>query len=88
MALSFARIHRANLINFGILPLIFENAEDYDNLVLGAKILVNTLEFDENNRVAAEVEGLGKICFNHDLSEQEFQLVRAGGLLNFIKNRK
>lgn len=88
MALSFARIHRANLINFGILPLIFENAEDYDNLVLGAKILVNTLEFDENNRVAAEVEGLGKICFKHDLSEQEFQLVRAGGLLNFIKNRK
>lgn len=88
MALSFARIHRANLINFGILPLIFENAEDYDNLVLGAKILVNTLEFDENNRAAAEVEGLGKICFKHDLSEQEFQLVRAGGLLNFIKNRK
>lgn len=88
MALSFARIHRANLVNFGILPLIFEKAEDYDKLVLGAKVLVNTLEFGENNRVAAEVEGLGKICFKHDLSEQEFQLIRAGGLLNFIKNRK
>lgn len=87
MALSFARIHRANLVNFGILPLIFEDEKDYERLQLGAKILAKPMELENNNRFAVEVEGLGKIYFKHDLSKQEFQLVRAGGLLNFVKNR-
>ncbi len=87
MALSFARIHRANLINFGILPLIFEDEKDYERLTLGAKILAKPMVLENNNRFAVEVEGLGKIYFKHDLSKQEFQLVRAGGLLNFVKNR-
>ncbi len=87
MALSFARIHRANLVNFGILPLFFEDEKDYERLQLGAKILAKTMELENNNRFAVEVEGLGKIYFKHDLSKQEFQLVRAGGLLNFVKNR-
>ncbi len=87
MALSFARIHRANLVNFGILPLLFEDEKDYERLQLGAKILAKPMELENNNRFAVEVEGLGKIYFKHDLSKQEFQLVRAGGLLNFVKNR-
>jgi len=88
MAISFARIHRANLVNFGILPLLFENANDYDKLVLGVKVLVKPMQLEQNNRFFVEVEGLGKIYFKHDLSEQEFRLVRAGGLLNFVKNSK
>ena len=87
MALSFARIHRANLVNFGILPLLFEDEKDYERLQLGAKILAKPMELENNNRFAVEVEGLGKIYFKHDLSKQEFQLVRAGGLLDFVKNR-
>lgn len=88
MAISFARIHRANLINFGILPLLFEKESDYERLALGAKILVKPMKLEQNNRFSVEVEGLGKIYFKHDLSEKEFQLVRAGGLLNFVKNSK
>ncbi len=75
-------------MNFGILPLLFENANDYDKLVLGVKVLVKPMQLEQNNRFFVEVEGLGKIYFKHDLSEQEFRLVRAGGLLNFVKNSK
>lgn len=88
MALSFARIHRANLVNFGILPLIFENEADYERLALGAKILAKPKVLENSNRLKVEVEGAGDIWFTHDLSEKEFQLVLAGGLLNFVKNRK
>ncbi len=88
MALSFARIHRANLVNFGILPLIFENEADYERINLGAKIIGKPKVLEHSNRMALEVEGIGEVYFKHDLTEKEFQLVLAGGLLNFIKNRK
>ena len=63
----------------------FEDEKDYERLTLGAKILAKPMVLENNNRFAVEVEGLGKIYFKHDLSKQEFQLVRAGGLLNFVK---
>ena len=88
MALSFARIHRANLVNFGILPLIFENEKDYECINLGAKMVGKPKILENTNRIAFEVEGLGDIYFTHDLTDKEFQLILAGGLLNFIKNRK
>lgn len=88
MALSFARIHRANLVNFGILPLIFENEEDYQRIALGAKITAKPKVLENARRFAVEVEGIGEVYFKHDLSEKEFSLVLAGGLLNFVKNRK
>lgn len=88
MAVSFARIHRANLVNFGILPLIFENEADYVKIALGAKILTFPKVLQNGKRLKVEVEGVGDIYFTHDLSEKEFQLVLAGGLLNFVKNRK
>ncbi len=88
MALSFARIHRANLVNFGILPLIFENEADYNRINLGAKLIGKPKILENSPRMAFEVEGGGKIYFKHDLTEKEFQLIVAGGLLNFIKNRK
>lgn len=88
LALSFARIHRANLVNFGILPLIFENEADYERINLGAKIIGKPKVLEHSNRMALEVEGIGEVYFKHDLTEKEFQLVLAGGLLNFIKNRK
>lgn len=88
MALSFARIHRANLINFGILPLIFENEADYGRLALGTKIVTRPMILADGKRLKVEAEGIGDVYFTHDLSEKEFQLILAGGLLNFVKNRK
>lgn len=88
MALSFARIHRANLINFGILPLIFENEADYGRLALGTKIMTRPMILADGKRLKVEAEGIGDVYFTHDLSEKEVQLILAGGLLNFVKNRK
>ena len=85
---SFARIHRANLINFGILPLTFVNEGDYDNLdqtdILEIKNIQEQLAKDE-----IVIHNLTKgieIKFNHGLSARQKEIILAGGLLNYTKN--
>ena len=89
---SFARIHKANLINSGILPLTFENETDYDKIDLGDDLVL------ENIRAA--VENGGKVVLKNktkgieiplvsDYSERQRKLLLAGGLLNYTgKNVK
>ena len=89
---SFARIHKANLINSGILPLTFENEADYDKIDLGDDLVL------ENIRAA--VENGGKVVLKNktkgieiplvsDYSERQRKLLLAGGLLNYTgKNVK
>ena len=83
---SFARIHKANLINSGILPLTFENEADYDKIDLGDDLVL------ENIRDA--VENGGKVILKNktkgveiplvsDYSERQRKLLLAGGLLNY-----
>ena len=84
LAKSFARIHQANLINFGILPLIFENPEDYDQLTAGARMRLP----DVRRRLLAGEERLPvevndeTIWVRVKLSDRHRQIVAAGGLLN------
>ena len=82
IAKSIERIHRANLINFGIVPFVFENPKDYDKLAAG-----DTLEIDG---IRAAVEGDGKIQVKVNgkaipvkttLSDREKHLILCGGLL-------
>ncbi len=87
LALSFARIHRANLINFGVLPLIIEKSSDYEALSLSAKISFNPYELENSKNITITVDGLGEIGLTHDLSPQELRLIIAGGLLNDVRNR-
>lgn len=90
-ALSFARIHRANLVNFGILPLMFINKEDYKKIPLSANVHIVT-DLLKNGELKKEiimhVDGLGDIPMTHDLSVYEFELISEGGLLNSVRNRK
>lgn len=87
IAKSFARIHKANLINFGILPLTFKDPADYDRLQQGS-----TLVFKGVRRHVAEgateipvtVEGR-EIVTLLEVSERERQELVAGGTLNFVK---
>ena len=76
IAKSFARIHRANLINFGIAPFEFENLADYDKISQG-----DLLEIDFD---AKEITNKG-IKLKCELSERAEAILRAGGLLNYIK---
>lgn len=85
IACSLARIHRANLINFGILPLTFTHPEDYAKLAQGNVIHINTTDIKPGEDLKIRVDGLGDIPVHNDLSAAELQSIRAGGLLNEAK---
>ncbi len=89
LAKSFARIHRANLVNFGILPLIFEDPADYAKLETGDYLLLeNLLNQLETNLVELVVERSGiSIKARHGLTAREKAIVKAGGLLNYTREQ-
>jgi len=89
IAKSFARIHHANLINFGILPLIFKNPDDYEKLDQN-----DILKFDSvhneilKNSSSLKILNLTKnISFEvtHNLLERDKNIIKAGGLLPWIQ---
>ena len=87
IAKSIERIHRANLINFGIVPLVFDNPKDYDALDAGERL--------EIVGIRAAVEGDGKVAVKRangktftasaSLSAREKHLLLCGGLLASLK---
>ncbi len=88
VAKSFARIHRANLINFGILPLIFQNKKDYNFLEVGMEVEIPTENIVPGGNISIKVKGIEKnIILTNDLSEQEFEIIRFGGRLEFIRRK-
>ena len=87
IAKSFARIHAANLINSGILPLTFQNPEDYDIVAQGHRL---TMEQVEQALRAGEGEVLDQTTGRSfpvrcDLTPRQQAIVLAGGLLNYTK---
>lgn len=87
IAKSFARIHKANLINNGILPLTFKNPADYDEFQIGDDLLFDNLRNQVKNRaVTVTNERTGKTYdLNIDLGARQEQLLLAGGLLATVK---
>ena len=86
---SFARIHRQNLINNGILPLEFVNGEDYDRIEQGDELVIeNIRDVIANSKdivVKDKTKGID-IPVKCELSERGKGMILAGGLLNFTKN--
>ena len=87
---SFARIHRSNLINAGILPLTFANESDYDKISLSDSLkienLVSTVKNGEDVIITNETTG-DKIVCKCDLSERAKEIILAGGLLSYTKEK-
>jgi aconitate hydratase len=85
---SFARIHRANLINFGIVPLVFDDPGQYDTIdqgdVLKIDGLIEGLAEDKPVTVKNETKNSEIVC-NHNLSQRQIDIIKAGGLLNHTK---
>ena len=85
---SFARIHKANLINFGIVPLTFENPEDYEIIKQGAQVEIP----DIRQKISAGEEKLtvlvdgASIQAILEVSERHREILLAGGLLNWAKD--
>ena len=88
LAQSFARIHRANLINFGILPLIFVDPADYTRVPSDARISFSTGNLTPGGETVMNVEGVGAIRVRNDWSSKEWRILQAGGLLNDVRARR
>ncbi|WP_461210107.1 aconitate hydratase [Desulfocurvus sp. DL9XJH121] len=82
---SLARIHRANLVNFGILPLLFADPADYDRLEQGAALTIPAAAIVPGGEVALAVAGGGEVAARNDLTENELAIIQAGGLLNYVR---
>lgn len=83
---SFARIHLANLINFGIVPLTFSNPSDYEIINLNDDIIFENIKstLEAGNPLSAKVNGK-EIKVNYELTKRQKEILFAGGLLNWIK---
>ncbi len=90
IAKSFARIHAANLINNGIIPITFENPDDYDRFELGDELELPDVRHRILNGDSISIVNTTKnitVTGVVSLSERQKQMLCAGGLLNYTKNR-
>ena len=87
---SFARIHRSNLINFGILPLLFKNTADYEKIEKGDRLrIVNILDSIKGSQTYS-IENTTKgytVTATSTLNDRERDVVIKGGLLPYTKER-
>ena len=85
---SFARIHKANLVNASILPLNFVNPDDYDKINVGDKLTLPAIkaELKAGKEITLKNETKNEeyklIC---DVSERQVDVLTAGGLLDYTK---
>lgn len=90
MTKSFARIHRQNLINFGILPLVFENPADYDDIEQNDILELTNVQQTIQKTQSVKVNNNTKdktYTLRHSLSPRELEVLLAGGLINWVKQK-
>jgi len=86
---SFARIHMANLVNSGILPLTFVNEDDYEKIAQGDEIEIKNpaMQLDSGDIIEVTNKTTGySFKTSVALSERQKKMIKAGGLLNYTKN--
>lgn len=88
ITVSFARIHKANLVNAGIIPLNFKNADDYNKIDVNDELLLPNIKDELKNGSDITLynktkdETYSLLC---DISERQRGILAAGGLLNYTK---
>jgi aconitate hydratase len=84
---SFERIHKANLVNFGILPLIFINHSDYDKIELHDQVEIKNISqiASQSSLIVYIPKKQLEIHVKHELSPRQIQILLAGGMLNYAK---
>lgn len=91
VAKSFARIHIANLINFGIVPMTLVNEDDYEKLSEGANIYIeNFREAIKNSDKAVLVnrDNGARVELLLNFTARQREILLAGGTLNYTKNNQ
>jgi predicted aconitate hydratase len=90
IAKSFARIHRRNLIAQGIAALTFDDEGDYDRAEVGQTWTLPAIrrELEQgSSTITAKIDGAQEFTLGHDLSEHEREILLAGGLLSYLRER-
>jgi aconitate hydratase len=90
IAKSFERIHSANLINFGIVPLTFKTDSDYDQIDSGDELEIPNIRkvLSANKPLVVKNITKGKqFELTYELSERQRNILLAGGMLSYIKNK-
>jgi aconitate hydratase len=91
LAKSFARIHRANLVNFGILPLTFADEKDYDRLSMYDPLEIRDIhkQLEEGDQLTVINRTTGcAFQVHHGLTSRQVAIIKAGGLLNITKKHQ
>jgi aconitate hydratase len=85
---SFARIHRSNLINFGILPMTFEDPDDYEKIdqgdTLRIKDVKKTLAGEQKYKIENTTNGKTLVAVSN-LNDREKDIITSGGLLSYAR---
>ncbi len=88
-ALTIERIHRANLVNFGIVPVLFDRVDEYDMIEEGDGVEIGSLREQIQNAdrkiegVIVKADGTRiPVGFHHELSDEDVKIILAGGTLN------
>ena len=91
IAKGFARIHWQNLVNFGVLPLTFADDADYDRIEAGDMLQITDLHatLAQRRELAARIAGKDHtLGLRHDLSPRQLELLRTGGIINWMRARE
>ncbi|MBI5036292.1 aconitate hydratase [Candidatus Micrarchaeota archaeon] len=86
---NFARIHKSNLVNFGILPLELANPKDYDSIAQGDTLSLPEIReaIEKGSEETEAVVGGKNIKLKISLSKREREIIAAGGLLNYTRSK-
>jgi aconitate hydratase len=93
IAKSFARIHRMNLVNFGILPVIFSDPSDYDQLELNDVIVLENAReqlagsLNDQTLILKMSKKNQTLTVKHNLFPRMIDVILAGGLTNWTRDR-
>jgi len=88
IAKSFARIHLANLINFGVLPLTFKEETDYQKVDQGDELEIEVGDLKMTEVTLFDQTKKIKIPLLVPLNEREREIIKAGGTLGFVKEQR
>jgi aconitate hydratase len=85
---GFARLHLANMVNWGLLPLIFVDENDLDKIEQGDRLSIDTTELIEGKQYLVKNETRNvEFAVTSPLSQIDLTAVKAGGVVNQIKNK-
>lgn len=88
LAKSFARIHMANLINNGIMPLVFETESDYDRISEGDALEINNALSQVESGIIVVENKTKNESYNMilNITDRQKEMIKFGGLLNYTRN--